>query len=379
MKIVDVNVTPLFCRFKQPYFWAQGRHDGAQIALIQVETDQGIVGFGEVPSTMMPLEPIMLFLEKAQKILIGRSICEISPLMREIFTISFGIETASHSSPRIANQIFAGVEIALWDALGKTINLPVSDILGGRIHHEISYFGFIQGDTVSELAIHAKGLSDHGFEVLYLKLGRGREFDFQATEAVRNAIGNKRLRIDPNEAWSTLQAENMIMKLSQFDIEIVEQPISAMSGVKGLKALRENCTVPLAADQSIFTPEEAETICSSGAVNLVTVGLHETGGILGFKKVAAIAEVFSIDICLHGVFETGITTSASLQAASTIPNIDDGNQIMCQLLEEDIVSKPDLKPNLGKIKSLGGPGLGFELNLDAVNRAKEAYENLLVS
>ena len=55
MKIVDVKVTPLFCRFKQPYFWAQGRHDGAQIALIQVETDQGIVGFGEVPSTMMPL------------------------------------------------------------------------------------------------------------------------------------------------------------------------------------------------------------------------------------------------------------------------------------------------------------------------------------
>ena len=79
------------------------------------------------------------------------------------------------------------------------------------------------------------------------------------------------------------------------------------------------------------------------------------------------------------MFETGITTSASLQAASTIPNIDDGNQIMCQLLEEDIVSKPDLKPHLGKIKSLGGPGLGFELNLDAVNRAKEAYENLLVS
>ncbi len=68
MKIVDVKMTPLFCRFKQPYFWAQCRHDGARLALIQVETDQGIVGYGEVPSTMMPLEPIMLFFETAQKI-----------------------------------------------------------------------------------------------------------------------------------------------------------------------------------------------------------------------------------------------------------------------------------------------------------------------
>ncbi|MDG2356167.1 MAG: mandelate racemase/muconate lactonizing enzyme family protein [Paracoccaceae bacterium] len=376
MKIKDFRVTPLFCRFKQPYFWAQGRHDGAHIALVHIETEEGILGLGETPATMMPIHPILSFLNTVKPLLIGQSICDISHLIREIYTRSFGIETASHSSPRIANQIFAGVELALWDALGKTVNLPVYDILGGKIHKEISYFGFIQGDTVDELSSHAKELSDDGFEVLYLKVGRGEDFDFQATKAVRESIGGKRLRVDPNEAWSSLQAENMIRKLSQFDLEMVEQPISALSGVNGLKSLKTNCSIPLAADQSVFTPEEAETMCSSGAVNLVTVGLHETGGILGFKKVASIAEVFGIDICLHGVFETGITTCASLQAASTIPNLDDGNQIMFQLLEEDLVLKPDLRPNSGKIKVLTGPGLGFELNEDAVKRATDAYKNL---
>ncbi len=376
MKIKDFRVTPLFCRFKQPYFWAQGRHDGAHIVLVQIETEEGVVGVGETPGTVMPITPILSFLDTVKSNIIDRSTSDISPLMREIYAKSFGIETASHSSPRIANQIFAGIELALWDALGKSVNLPVCDMLGGKIHKEVSYFGFVQGDTVDELSRHAEELSNDGFKVIYLKVGRGEDFDFQATKAVRKAIGEKRLRIDPNEAWSSLQAETMLRKLSQFDLEMVEQPISALSGANGLKSLRESCLIPLAADQSVFTPEEAEIICSSGAVNLITVGLHETGGILGFKKVASIAEVFSIDICLHGVFETGITTCASLQAASTIPNLDDGNQIMCQLLEEDLVLQPDLKPKLGNIKTLTGPGLGFELNQGAVRRASKAYKKL---
>ena len=376
MKIKDFRVTPLFCRFKQPYFWAQGRHDGAHIALVHIETEEGILGLGETPATMMPIHPILSFLNTVKPLLIGQSICDISHLIREIYTRSFGIETASHSSPRIANQIFAGVELALWDALGKTVNLPMYDILGGKIHKEISYFGFFQGDTVDELSSHAKELSDDGFEVLYLKVGRGEDFDFQATKAVRESIGGKRLRVDPNEAWSSLQAENMIRKLSQFDLEMVEQPISALSGVNGLKSLKTNCSIPLAADQSVFTPEEAETMCSSGAVNLVTVGLHETGGIGGLKKAAAVAESAGLNICIHGLHETGITTCAANQVAATIPNLDDGNQIMFQLLEEDLVLHPDLKPNSGKIKVLTGPGLGFELDQDAVHRATEAYNNL---
>ena len=114
-------------------------------------------------------------------------------------------------------------------------------------------------------------------------------------------------------------------------------------------------------------------MCASGAASLLTVGLHETGGILGFRRVAAIAQVFDINVCLHGVWETGITTCASIQAVAGVPNLDDGNQIMWQLLEEDVVENPDLTPNGGKIAVMSGPGLGFALNEDAVCRAAEAY------
>ena len=116
-------------------------------------------------------------------------------------------------------------------------------------------------------------------------------------------------------------------------------------------------------------------MCASGAASLLTVGLHETGGILAFRRVAAIARVFDINVCIHGVWETGITTCASIQAASGVPNLDDGNQIMWQLLEEDIVESPDLTPNAGKISVMPEPGLGFTLNKDAVGRAADAYNN----
>ena len=373
MNIKDVRIRPLYCRFKQPYVWAQGNNHGQFIALIEIETDDGIIGIGETAPTMMNIHPVLSFLETVKPILIGKPVFDISSLMRKIFTRNFGVHTVSHSHPRIANQVFAGVELALWDALGKCVNLPVHNLLGGKIHDDVSYMGFVQGDTTEELARHARELADEGFDVIYLKAGRENQGDLENTKAVRNAIGDKRLRIDPNESWDALEAEVMIRKLAWFDLEMIEQPVSAVCGVNAMMHLKQSSPVALAADQSVYTPEEAQAMCASGAISLLTVGLHEAGGISGFRKVSAIAEVFNINVCLHGVWETGITTCASIQAASTVPNLDDGNQIMWQLLEEDIVENPDLTPRAGRIPVMSGPGLGFDLNQDAVGRAQEEF------
>ena len=375
MKIKDVRLTPLFSEFKTPYVWAMGKNLGQTTILIEVETDAGVVGYGETAPTMTSPEAIHALLLTAKTVLLGQPVTQILDLMKQLFTQSFGHHNASQSHPRLGNIAFAGIELALWDALGKTVGLPVHALLGGKIHDTVSFMGFVQGDSTEEVAEHAYQLAQDGFEVIYLKAGHTNEKDMANVEAVRKAIGNKRLRIDPNEAWDLMEAQVMINKLARFDLEMVEQPVSAISGVPALKALKQSCSVPIAADQSVFTPEEAHTMCASGAVSLLTVGLHETGGILGFRRVAAIAQVFDINVCLHGVWETGITTCASIQAASGVPNMDDGNQIMWQLLQEDIVESPDLTPDAGKIAVMSGPGLGFSLNKDAVARAAEAYSN----
>lgn len=372
MRITNIRTTPLFCRFKQPYYWAQGVNEGATVILIEVETDEGVTGIGETvvgPSA----EAVIALLKTAAPGFIGQPIFDIARLIAGAYHLNFALRGAG-SAPRFAAQVFSGVELALWDALGKALNQPVHRLVGGAVHESVGYFGFVQGETADELAAHARDLAAQGFSVLYLKVGRSNDLDVANTRAVRDAITDRRLRLDANEAWDMLRAERMIKRLEPFEPEFIEQPVPSRCGASGLAALKAKVAVPLAADQSVFSPEDVYAVCRSGAASVIVLGLHETSGILGFRKAAAVAETANLNICIHGVFETGITTCAANQAAATIPNLDDGNQIMCQLLEEDIVESPILVPKEGRLPVFEGPGLGFVLNGDAVARAAEAYK-----
>jgi muconate cycloisomerase len=134
--------------------------------------------------------------------------------------------------------------------------------------------------------------------------------------------------------------------------------------------------IPIAADQTAYSADDIFELCRNRAADVIVLGMHETCGIVRFRKAAAVAEAAGVNICIHGVFETGITTCATNQVAATLANMDDGNQIMWQLLKEDIVTKPSLVPKDGALPISDLPGLGFELDRDAVARAAKAYKAL---
>ncbi|MDI9599751.1 MAG: enolase C-terminal domain-like protein, partial [Acidobacteriota bacterium] len=100
---------------------------------------------------------------------------------------------------------------------------------------------------------------------------------------------------------------------------------------------------------------------------------HEAGGLLAFRKAAAIAEAGGVPVCLHGQSVSGITDAAQHHLGLSTPNLTDGNQIMHQLLAEDLVDSPDLTPQRGKLGLPEAPGFGVELDRDAVARAAERY------
>jgi L-alanine-DL-glutamate epimerase-like enolase superfamily enzyme len=117
-------------------------------------------------------------------------------------------------------------------------------------------------------------------------------------------------------------------------------------------------------------------LCRNHAADVIVLGLHDTCGVVRFRKAAAVAEAAGVNICLHGVFEAGITTCASNQVAATLGNVDDCNQVMSQLLAEDIVARPNLVPKDGALAISDLPGLGFELNRDEVAKAADACRKL---
>jgi muconate cycloisomerase len=371
LKITRITTTPLLVPYKKPYHWAKGIIRGAGVVLVEVHTDDGLVGIGECVAT--PSAPaIEAYLNVAGDICIGRSPFENTRLMGECYHALFQA-LGTCSAPRYSGQVLAGLEMALWDVMGKATGRAVHELLGGAVRDEIHYFGFPQGATAQEVADEAREMAAAGCDVIYFKVGRGDALDLEIARLVRAAVGpDKRLRMDPNESWSPVRAARMLRKMSEFDIDMVEQPTNAES-IAALAQVRDRSPIAIAADQLVFTPQDAYDVCREKAADMITLGLHETGGIARFRKVAHIAEAAGIDICLHGLYETGITTTAANQVGATLPNLDDGNQYMNHLLEWDIVKSPDLRLQEGRLPILRGPGLGIELDADALARAAEGH------
>ena len=371
MKITEVRTRPLLVPYINPYHWAQGVIDGAMVILVEVDTDEGLTGYGESIGTPSA-EGIQSYIKLAGANCINRSPFENAQLMAEAYHALFQA-LGTCSSPRFGGQVLAGLEMALWDLMGKASGLAAHQLMGGAVRDEIQYFGFAQGESAQEIAAEAKILAESGCEVIYFKVGRGDALDIAIAQQVRAAIGpQKRLRMDPNEHWSPVRAARLIRKMCEFDVEFIEQPTNCES-VAALAQVRANSPIAIAADQLVFTPYDAYNVCRENAADLIVLGLHETGGLLRFSKVSHIAEAAGIDICIHGLYETGMTTCAANQVAATIPNLDDGNQYMNHFLEWDIVKSPELFLKNGRLPVLKGPGLGFELDWDAINQASELY------
>lgn len=361
-KISNIRVRPLVLPLKQPYHWSYGIRESFAVNLIEIEADDGTVGIGEC--TVAPDQgATAAILERLARQLVGQSPYDVAPLLSRLLHqeyLGYGANIM-----RAANQMFSGIDMAMWDLQGKRAGLPVHRLLGGAHRKSVGYFYFLQGETAGELAMDAATAHADGERVFYLKVGRGDALDLEIVDAVRREIGSARLRLDANEAWGVHTAINMCRKLERFDIEFIEQPTAGWS-IPAMAQVRQSVGIPIVADQSAFTLYDVYEICWQRAADMICIGPREIGGIQPMMKVAAIAEAAGLKICIHGSFTTGITTCAEHHIALAIPNLDDGNQIMFQLVKQDIVASPALAPKNGWLDALQGPGLGFELDRDLV-------------
>ncbi|HUP32220.1 MAG TPA: mandelate racemase/muconate lactonizing enzyme family protein [Gaiellaceae bacterium] len=367
MKITAFRSTPLAIPLERPFHWSSGRQLGANLVLWTVDTDEGVEGHGE----SICEEPAAV--EAYGRVLadwfVGRSPGDVEAILAHVWR-----EGRWRFTPHFTNQILSGLEGACWDAWGKEHGLPVSAFLGGRVRDEIDLMAFPQGETAEEVAAHAAELVEGGARVVYCKVGRPDAGDEAIVSAVREAIGSgPLLRVDANEAWSVAEAAGRIRALEPYGIDWVEQPVPA-DDVAGLAYVRRSVPTRIAADQAVFTAGELRIVLEKEAADVVVVGHHETGGLWRLRQVAALAEAHGVLVNRHACMESALSTLTAAQAAACIPNLTIGNQAMHQLLAESIVASPAPVPSVGALSVSDAPGLGLELDLDAVVRARERYE-----
>lgn len=366
MRIVNIKATPISVPFVEREMFSFGYREGLSNVIIEIETDGGITGIGECmgnPSAGAILEAIKLF----RPHLLGRDVFSI-----EAITIDFYKKARWAYFRNLGNSALAGVEMALWDIIGKLTKQPVYRLLGGKVRDEISFFTWIQRKDINSMVKEAQEAVEKGARTLYLKVGFDPKEDVRMVADIRAAVGdNVNIRLDPNEAWNEGLAKVMINQLEKYDIELVEQPISRLQ-VDALTRLRKSTRVRIAADQAAWIAEDCMDILSRKACDVLITDAHRVGGLLALKKVAAACQMADVPFCRHSQPELGISLAAGIHVMATIPNLTDGNQTYASLLADDIVEEK-MKPDVEKMNVIEEPGLGVHLNRDKLNRYAELY------
>ncbi|MBM1634334.1 mandelate racemase/muconate lactonizing enzyme family protein [Sulfitobacter mediterraneus] len=363
--IDSIRVTPLRHPLRTPYRWSQGTETHFHTLLIEVRSGD-LTGIGECTAAPDPQATGMIVRRVAEG-LTGQDPWHHAGLLAAAWKKHWTVWGCV--VPRQFAQVASGLEMACLDLCGKLAGRPVWDLLGGAVRDSVGYFHFLQGETPEELAEDARDAVARSMPVLYLKVGMGEARDIASVQAVRAAVPNTRLRLDANEGWPVEVALRMLRRIAEYDIEYVEQPTPATS-TEALARLTARSPIPIGADQAVFSISDAHRVVANGGADMLAVGPREAGGLRATRHVAALAEGGGMTLCIHSSMTTGITTAAEHHVARTIPNLDDANQIMWQLLERDIVAAPDLTPVAGHLALPAVPGLGITLDPRAVDAAR---------
>lgn len=271
---------------------------------------------------------------------------------------------------RVKGNRFAkcAVETALLDALGKRLNLPVSELLGGRRHDALPVaWTLASGDTKRDIAEAERMLDVRRHNIFKLKIGlRSVDNDVAHVAAIKRAVGDRAsVRVDVNQVWSEPEARRGIAALEAAGVDLIEQPLSREH--RGAQSrLSGRFTVPIMADEALHGTTDAFDIAARGAADVFALKIAQAGGLYDTVKMAAIAEAAGLGLYGGTMLEGGVGTAASAQVFSVLPKLAWGTELFGPLLLiEEILATP-LQYGDFMLQVPAGPGIGVELDMDRV-------------
>ena len=363
IKIRAVEMIPLHIPFATPFQIATAREssrDFLEVLILRIHTDQGIVGIGETQAWRRQgsaelLANLMHSIKtRFEPLLIGRSPFDINAIMHDL-------------NATLYNSLYAQAAIgdALYDLVGKSLNVPVHALLGGKCRDRVRVGAVLSmKPNIEELVEAAQAFHDRGFRHFGLKIGIDPAADLRNAQALRDAFGEDIvLRVDANAMMNFDAAVNLLRKLEPFDIDVAEQPI-AIWDVDGLAALARAVAMPIMADESVSTDHSLLDIIRQRAATVVQTKTAKNGGIHYIRRLWHLAEAAGMRIYPGNHPSTSVATSAVAQmcAASPTPVMEGVFAVgVSGALADDIVENP-IQPVDGEVPVPDGPGLGVTLD-----------------
>lgn len=370
MHITSINVHKVNLPLVTGFRWASGVYFGATKGIVEVHTDEGIVGLGEVSTV-----------EHAD--IVAR---EFAPRLKGVDPFNLDdcyrrcipeIRTLLNTHDAGLVKAFGGVEIALWDIKGKALNLPIYALFGGPVRRAIGfseYFALrVPGatepgeSTPLEVARYcARMRQQFGSTLFEGKVGvLDLDTEIQMVKEVRAAIGpDATLRLDANNSWPINTARKALARLEPFNIANIEDPAPTFFD---MAKLRQHSAIPF----SSHFPD-LRMAAELGVPDTFVLNVMALGGIRETVKFISACEVMGVGFWFYSG-ESAVGTAAYMQLAAAVPYLSQAGQSLLRWYADDVIAEP-IQPKANAYPIPDGPGLGIALDPQALERCKQRYE-----
>jgi L-alanine-DL-glutamate epimerase-like enolase superfamily enzyme len=349
MKITQLNALRVRIPQKPPIAPYQSRYRASsakEAVLVRLETDTGLVGWGESPDDWINKSFEGAPEERLRSQVLGRD--------------PFDLE-AWYAENTLGPFLASGVEMALWDIMGQATRQPLYKLLGGAVRKKIELAACMGIRPYDEAKAIARQYLDMGFSTLKTKAGRDPQEDLNMVRGIRDGVGDRlKLRIDPNMGYAPEVAFALARDLEPYQLEYFEQPMP-FSCIGEAARLRHLTRTPIALNESVTTPEVVLQILKLQAADVLLPDTYQGGGILAVKKVAALCEAARVPCVFHCSHDLGLKTAAMLHVVASTPGFPLANDCTYYGLEDDIIA-PLLRIESGYMTVPEGPGLGVQVD-----------------
>ena len=338
---------------RHPFVTAARRTEAVEYVVAEVELAGGAVGQGSAAETVAVTGEDAASILAALDGPLGAALRGARGTIGELSARIAGAMPGATSAK-------AALEVALHDAWARVCDQPLVELLGGRLED-----GLLNDMTISladppVMAARAREAAERGEQILKIKLGHDIDEDRRRLAAVVEAAPSVRLRLDANQGWTARQAIEIItgFEAEGLPVELVEQPVPA-ADLEGMLQVTSAVAMPIMADESVWTVQDARRLVDAGAADLLNIKLAKTGGIRGALAIADVAQEAGIDCMVGAMMEPRISITAAAHLAIAHPAIT--------LIDLDspawfasAVPAGGYEQDGAWLQLTGGPGLGLE-------------------
>ena len=339
----------------------KGQHK--DYVLVKIHTDKGIVGMGDAPTdSVETLETVKFTIDRSM----APKLVGLNPFDIERNT---DMVSSSKNGRVIAHHAIAAINYALYDIMGKALNVPLYTFLGGLYRTKVLASIEVPGGTPEEMAAHSLEYYEQGIRGIKAKVGTDPERDAKALKAIREALGDGiSLRADANQKYSIQEAIRFSQLAREYDtgLELLEQP-TASTDWEGARRIVNTVDIPVEADEAADSLYQVYQLLKNEACDIINTKCSKAGGITGVKKWAAVAEAARKTIVIGTEYGLGSIVASKVHLGCAIKNADPIVEFT-EIMLHDLLVKEPLVLKDGYIDVPSGPGIGWEFDPEKIEK-----------